>query len=78
MMICVTIDLVWFEAALFYGWGEKDEIPWELWQDFGSNTVIDFNMARRSARDGFFHMQSGPESATPLWRCCFQGRSMTH
>lgn len=40
MMICVTIDLIWFgfEAALFYGW-EKSEIPWELWQDFGSNMV---------------------------------------
>ena len=25
MMICVTIDLIWFgfEAALFYGWGKK-------------------------------------------------------
>ena len=38
MTTCVTIDLGWFKAALFYGW-EKDEIPWELWQDFGSNMV---------------------------------------
>jgi hypothetical protein len=27
MMICVTIDLVWFEAALFYGWGKKTRYP---------------------------------------------------
>jgi hypothetical protein len=74
MTTCVTIDLGWFKAALFYGW-EKDEIPWELWQDFGSNYGQFGVTWSRSARDGVFHMQSVSDPSHTLVAVLFQGHS---
>ena len=72
MMLCVTVDLVWFEAALFYGW-ERRRYP----GSFGKTSEVIWSVSgaiwARSARgDGLFHMQGVSDQATPLWRCNFR------